>query len=74
MAVVANPLNSALIVAYQTGITSTGGPISRLKSLNYVRLDAPEQELYDVAHALFSLSLHAVLDVVLRKNFELVEE
>jgi hypothetical protein len=39
-----------------------------------VRADATEQALFEVAQALFGLSLHPVLDVVLRKNFELTDE
>ena len=74
MAVVSEPLNSALIVAYQNGTNSAGAPISRLKSLSYVRPDASEQALYEVAQALFGLSLHPVLDVMVRKNFKLSEE
>ncbi|MCG1024771.1 DUF1659 domain-containing protein [Dehalobacter sp.] len=75
MAVVAVPLNSALVVAYQEGTNSAGAPISRQKSLSYVRPDATEQALFfEVAQALFGLSLHPVLDVILRKNFELIME
>jgi len=74
MAVVATPIDSVLTVAYQDGTNSAGAPISRQKSLSYVRADATEQALYEVAQALFSLSLHPVLDVVLRKNFELTDE
>ncbi|MDQ7092610.1 DUF1659 domain-containing protein [Desulfosporosinus sp. PR] len=74
MAVVATPLDSALVVAYQNGTTPAGAPITRLKSLSYVRADAQEQALYEVAQALFSLSLHPILDVTLRKNFQLTDE
>lgn len=74
MAVVAEPLNSALVVAYQSGTTSAGAPVTRQKSLSYVRSDAAEEALYNVAQALFSLSLHPVLDVIVRKNIRLMEE
>lgn len=74
MAVVSTPLNSALVVAYQDGVTSAGAPISRLKTLSNVRSDATEEALFEVAQALFSLSLHPVVNVVLRKNFQLTEE
>lgn len=74
MAVVAVPLNSALVVVYQDGTNSAGAPISRQKSLSYVRPDATEQALFEAAQALFGLSLHPVLDVILRKNFELIME
>lgn len=74
MAVVAVPLDSVAVVVYQNGTTPAGAPITRTKSLSYVRSDASEQAIYDVAQALFSLSLHPVLDVMLRKNFELIDE
>ncbi|MGE4273521.1 MAG: DUF1659 domain-containing protein [Desulfitobacterium sp.] len=74
MAVVSIPLASTLVVVYQSGTTSAGAPITRQKSLTNVRYDASEQALFDVAQALFSLSLHPVIDVNLRKNYELSNE
>ncbi len=74
MPIKAIPLNSALIIVYQDGITDAGAPVSRQKALSYVRPDASEEALYEVAQALFKLSLHPVLDVRLRKNYQLVEE
>ena len=74
MAVVVTPLNSALVVVYQAGLTALGAPISRQKSLNYLRFDAAEQAVYDGVHALFSLSQSPVLDVLYRKTFELTDE
>ncbi|MHB8074246.1 DUF1659 domain-containing protein [Desulfosporosinus fructosivorans] len=74
MLIIAEPLNSALIAIYQTGSTPTGSPVTRQKSLSYVRADASEEALYDVAQALFSLSLQPLLDVQLRKNFKLIAE
>ncbi|UWG98210.1 DUF1659 domain-containing protein [Dehalobacter sp. DCM] len=74
MAVVSTPLNSTLVVAYQTGETSVGAPITRQKSLSDVRANATEQALYDAAQALFSLSQYPVIDVLYRKNFELTNE
>ena len=56
MAVVGMPLNSMLVVVYQTGITPAGGPVLRQKSLSDVRSDAAEQAVYDAAHALFGLA------------------
>jgi hypothetical protein len=56
MAVVEIPLNSTLVVVYQTGLTPAGGPVLRQKSLSDVRSDAAEQAVYDAAHALFGLA------------------
>ncbi len=74
MAVNATPLNSTLVIEYQTGATSTGSPVLRQKSLNYLRSDATEEAVYNVAMALFSLVEHPVTSVLLRRNFELIEE
>jgi hypothetical protein len=73
MAVTPNPLNSVLVVVYQTGLSPLGAPITRQRSLNNVRFDAADQALYDAAHALFSLSQQPVIDVLYRKTFKLVD-
>ena len=74
MAVVGTPLSSTLVVVYQTGLTPSGGPVLRQKSLSDVRSDAAEQAIYDAAHALFGLAQYPVIDVLYRKNFELVDQ
>lgn len=74
MAVSTTSLNSTLIVKYQTGTTPTGGPQLKQKSLNYLKSDASEQDVYDVAAALLSLGQHPLTNVLLRKNFELLNE
>ena len=74
MGVISEPLSSALVVVYQDGYTPAGGPVTRQKSISYVRHDASEEALYEIAQALFGLSLHPVLDVQLKKNFRLAEE
>ncbi|AFL98586.1 MULTISPECIES: DUF1659 domain-containing protein [Desulfitobacterium] len=68
------PLRAAMVVSFQTGLSPTGVPIIRKKTLGNVRFNAAEQDIYDVAHALFSLTEHPALDVVLRKEFDLVDE
>ncbi|MDQ7095213.1 DUF1659 domain-containing protein [Desulfosporosinus sp. PR] len=74
MAVAVTPLNSVLIVVYQAGLTALGAPVKRQKSLNYLRLDASEQALYDAVYALFGLCQNPVLDVLYRKTFELTDQ
>ncbi|WP_434509822.1 DUF1659 domain-containing protein [Desulfitobacterium sp. AusDCA] len=74
MAVSATPLSSTLVVRYQSGTTPAGGPVIRQKSLNDVKADATEQDVYDVAAALFSLGQHPVINVLLKKNFELLNQ
>ncbi|SDG29942.1 DUF1659 domain-containing protein [Desulfosporosinus hippei] len=74
MSIIVEALNSALIAIYQSGSTPAGSPVTRQKSLSYVRADASEEALYDVAQALFSLSQQPLQDVQLRRNFRLIEE
>lgn len=74
MAVSATPLSSTVVVRYQSGTTPAGGPEIRQKSLNDVKADATEQDVYDVAAALFSLGQHPVINVLLKKNFELLNQ
>ncbi|MEM5817591.1 MAG: DUF1659 domain-containing protein, partial [Desulfitobacterium hafniense] len=56
MAVVAHPLSSTVVIRYQTGETPSGVPIIRQKSLNNVKAEATDQDIYDVAAAFFGLS------------------
>jgi len=62
------------VVVYQTGLTPAGGPVLRQKSLSDVRSIATEEAVYNAAHALFGLSEYPVIDVLYRKNFELIDE
>lgn len=74
MSVNVTPLNSTLVIEYQTGATSAGSPVLRKKSLNYLRADATDEAVYNVAMALFTLVEYPVTSVLLRRNFELSEE
>ena len=74
MAVVANPLVSVAVLKIQTGELPSGTPVIRQKSLNNVKADAAEQDIHDVARALFGLGENEVLGVVLRKQYDLVDE
>ena len=62
------------MVNWAIGTTPIGGPELKQKSLNDLKADASEQDVYDVAAALFSLGQHPVTNVLLRKNFELLDE
>ncbi|NLO98650.1 MAG: DUF1659 domain-containing protein [Peptococcaceae bacterium] len=74
MAINAVPLNSAIVVKYQAGESSTGSPIIRQKTINDIKFDAGDQDVYDVVSALFSLSIYPVVQNILRKNYDLIEE
>ncbi|AFM00044.1 Protein of unknown function (DUF1659) [Desulfitobacterium dehalogenans ATCC 51507] len=74
MGVVAYPLSSTVVIRYQVGETPSGTPIIRQKSLNNVKANATDQDIYDVAAALFGLSERLVIQTILRKNFDLIDE
>jgi len=74
MAVTGTPKNAAMVVVYQTGLSPQGAPQTRQRSFSYLRFDASEQDVYNAANALFSLTDHPVLHVYFRKNYELIDE
>ena len=74
MAVTEITLDSILSTKYQTGTTPAGSPETQKKSLNYVKTTATSQDIYDVAAALASLSQYPLLNVLLSKNWELMNE
>lgn len=63
MAVLATPIESVLVVAYQVGLTESGAPKLRQKSIQNVRSNAIDQDVYDVAEALFSLQEYPLTSV-----------
>lgn len=74
MPVVATPYSAALVLVYQTGLTDTGAPITRQRTLNNIVYNASEQAVYDAAHAIFSLSEYNLIDIYFRKTEELINE
>ncbi|HHY26822.1 MAG TPA: DUF1659 domain-containing protein [Desulfitobacterium dehalogenans] len=74
MSVIAVPSGAALVLVYQTGLSSTGAPITRQRTLSNIDYNATEQAVYEAAHAIFSLSEYSLLDVYFRKTEELINE
>lgn len=74
MAVVSAPLNSILVARYQTGVSPSGSPILRQKSLAGVKTTALDQDIYDVAAGLFSLLQYPLIEVHRENRFELVNQ
>lgn len=74
MAVTATPLESILVARYQTGVTVSGSPILRQKSLAGVKTTATDQDVYDVATALFNLLQYPLIDVRRDNRFDLINE
>jgi hypothetical protein len=63
MAVVANAMDSILVATYQIGLTETGTPMLRQRSFANVRVAALDQDLYDVAQALYGLQTYPLTNV-----------
>lgn len=74
MPIASIPLSSAIVVKYQVGESSAGTPITRQKTFNDVKFDASDQDVYDVVSALFSLSIYPVIQNILRKDYDLIDE
>ena len=74
MSVVAEPSGAALIMVYQTGLSPSGAPVTRQRTLSNIDYNASEQAVYDAAHAIFSLSEYILLDVYFRKTQKLLDE
>ena len=73
MAVTANAKDSVLVVTYQTGLSATGSPILRQRSFPNVKIEALDQDVYDVAQALYSLQQYPVTGVRRDNRFDLVQ-
>lgn len=74
MAVIATPLGSILVAQYQVGVSGSGAPITRQRSLAGVKTTATDQDIYDVATALFNLLDYPLLEVRRDDRSELVDE
>ncbi|MHB1651426.1 MAG: DUF1659 domain-containing protein [Desulfitobacteriaceae bacterium] len=71
MAVTTNAKGTVLVVTYQQGLSATGTPILRQRSLANVKSTALDQDVYDVAQALFGLQQYPVINVRRDNRFEL---
>lgn len=71
MAVSAVAKGSVLVVTYQTGLNPSGAPILRQRSLANVKSDALDQDVFDVAQALYGLQQYPVIAVRRDNRFEL---
>ncbi len=74
MALVSTPIGSILVAQYQVGVSGTGGPITRQRSLSGIKASAVDQDIYDVATALFDLLDYPLLQVRRDDRIELVDE
>jgi hypothetical protein len=74
MAVVSTPMDSVFVAQYQTGLSGTGSPITRQKSFTGIKTSAVDQDIYDVASALFGLLEYPLVAVRRDDRFDLVNQ
>ena len=74
MAVVSTPLDSLLVARYQIGVSASGSPILRQKSLTGIKTAATNQDVYDVVSALFGLLQYPLIEVRRNNQFDLVNQ
>lgn len=63
MAVIASEKDTVLVVSYQAGSTPEGSPILRQRSFPNVKANALDQDVYDVATALYGLQTYPLIGV-----------
>lgn len=73
MAVEKVPVNSVLRLELHTGVDTDGNPVFRNKSLNNVKSDASDQDLFDTADALGALQDYPLSSISRIDSAELVE-
>ena len=73
MAVIASAVDTILVVETQTGLTPEGSPILSTYSLSSLRSDATDQDVYDVATALYGLIDDPLISVRRENRIDLAE-
>ena len=63
MAVITTAKDTVLVVTYQMGLTPEGSPILRQRSFPNVTSVAPDQDVFDVANALYGLQDYPLIGV-----------
>ncbi len=73
MAVIASAKDTVLVVTYQIGLTTEGSPILRQRSFSNVKSDALDQDVFDVANALYGLQDYPLIGVRRDNRIDLAE-
>jgi len=71
MPVTVNPKDSVLVVSYQVGVSSTGAPQIRQRSFQGIKSTATDQDVFDVAQALYGLQQYPLTGVRRDNRLEL---
>jgi len=73
MAVTSTSKDAIMVVTYQTGLDAGGAPILRQRSFPDVKADALDQDVYDIAQALYGLQQYPLVGVRRDNRFDLAE-
>ena len=63
MAVIASAKDTIMVVTYQVGLTPEGAPKLSQRSFPNVKSGAADQDVYDVAQALYGLQQYPIVGV-----------
>lgn len=74
MAIISTPVETVLVIRYQTGITEEGAPVIRQKALAGLKTDVAAEDLYEVAAALIGLLEYPLVSVSREDHSGLTEE
>jgi len=74
MAVIASAKDTVMVVTFQTGLTPEGAPKLSQRSFPNVKSDALDQDVYDVASALYGLQDYALTGVRRDNRIDLAAE
>lgn len=74
MAVVKMPQTGKLVLKVQTGISSTGTPVVRLRTFNNIKSGAADADVFAVAEGLAGLQQHALVETVRQDMSNLVNQ
>ncbi|KPU44720.1 hypothetical protein OXPF_18060 [Oxobacter pfennigii] len=74
MAITSNKISSMLQLKVKTGTDHEGNDITALQSYRKVKIDAAEQDVYDVAQVLGSYQTTPLVGVLKTDSFELINE
>ncbi|MEW5954714.1 MAG: DUF1659 domain-containing protein [Bacillota bacterium] len=74
MAVVKTPANTTLRLTFQTGVNNNGDPVYRRRSLNNVKHNAGDQNVYNVAEILAGLQVYSLAQVHRTDNAQLFDD
>lgn len=74
MPVIASSKDTIMVVTFQTGLTAQGSPKLSQRSFSNVKSSALDQDIYDVAVALYGLQDYPLIEVRRDNRVDLTAE